>query len=84
MPQVPQGTAELDKEIFELQNRARANPRVLVPHLQEMLSHFEGTLLKMPGKMAMRTNEGKAAVDEAIECLNKMAPVQMLEWNDEL
>jgi hypothetical protein len=41
MPQVPRGTAQLDREIFELQNRVREDPRAFIPHLQEMLSRFE-------------------------------------------
>ena len=50
-----------------------------------MLSRFEqGTLLKQPGKTTLRTKEGPAAVNEAIEYLNRLAPVCLLKWNEEL
>jgi uncharacterized protein YkwD len=50
-----------------------------------MLSRFEqGTLLKQPGKTTLRTKEGPAAVNEAIEYLNRLAPVAPLKWNEEL
>ena len=64
---VPRGTSELDRQIFELQNRVREDPRAFIPHLQEMLSRFENdTLLKQPGKTTLRTKEGPHAVNEAI------------------
>jgi uncharacterized protein YkwD len=85
MPQVPRGTADLDKQIFELMNHCRADPKAFIPHLQEMLSRFESNnLLKQPGKTTLRTKEGPAAVNEAIEYLNRLAPVPMLKWNEEL
>ena len=85
MPDVPRGTQDLDRQIFELQNKARGDPKALVPHLQEMLSRFEqNNLLKQPGKTTLRTKEGPAAVNEAIEYLNRLAPVPLLKWNEEL
>ena len=32
----------------------------------------------------MRTKEGKSAVNEAIEYLNRLEPVKPLRWNEEL
>ena len=49
-----------------------------------MLSRFEGDLLKQPGKTTLRTKEGMAAVNEAIEYLNRLEPVRVLRWNEEL
>ena len=50
-----------------------------------MLQRFEqGTLLKQPGKTTLRTKEGPAAVNEAIEYLSRLSPVLALKWNDEL
>ena len=41
-------------------------------------------MLKQPGKTTLRTKEGPAAVNEAIEYLNRLAPVQPMKWNEEL
>ena len=70
--QVPRGTQELDREIFELMNRVRTDPKAFVPHLQDMIGRFEANnLLKQPGKTTLRTKEGPAAVNEAIDFLNR-------------
>jgi uncharacterized protein YkwD len=53
---------ELDKQIFGLQNDVRADPKVLLPDLEEMLKNFDGNLLKREGKVTMRTKEGPDAV----------------------
>ena len=74
----------MDEEIFAVQNRVREDPRVLVPYLEDMLSRFDGNLLIRPGEPSLRTNEGPAAVKEAINALNSMAPMQKLKWNEDL
>lgn len=66
---VPRDVQQIDQEIFELTNRLRADPRSFIPLLQEMLSRFEGDLLKQPGKTTLRTKEGPAAVQEAMDYL---------------
>ena len=66
---VPGDVSEMDRQIFEVQNKIRTDPRSCIPHLQEMLNRFEGDLLKQPGKTTLRTKEGKSAVNEAIEYL---------------
>ena len=40
--------------------------------------------MKQPGKTTLRTKEGASAVKEAIEYLNKIAPVRALKWHNEL
>ena len=47
-----------------------------------MLGRFEGLLVKSPGKTTLRTKEGAAAVQEAIEYLNRMTAVNPVRWND--
>lgn len=75
----------MDKQIFDLMNKCRADPRAFIPNLKEMLGRFESNnLLKQPGKTTLRTKEGPAAVHEAIEYLNKLASVPVLKWNEEL
>ena len=84
MATLPRDVRDIDKQIFELQNRLRADPRSFIPHCQEYLSRFEGDLLKQPGKTTLRTKEGASAVQEAIEHLNKQQPVRTLRFNEEL
>ena len=84
MSELPRDVRDLDKQIFELQNKLRADPRSFVPYLQEWLGRFEGDLLKRPGKTTLRTKEGPAAVQEAIEYLNRIEPVRTLRFNEEL
>ena len=81
---LPRDVQQLDSEIYELQNRLRADPRSFIPYLQEMLNRFEGDLLRQPGKTTLRTKEGPAAVNEAIEYLNRVEPVRKLRWQEQL
>jgi uncharacterized protein YkwD len=46
-----------------------------------MLSRFEGKLLERPGRPLLRTEEGAAAVREAIAALRARKPVQELRWS---
>ena len=63
--------SEMDKQIFDLTNQVRQDPKCFIKHLEEMLGRFEGDLLKNPGKTTLRTKEGPAAVQECIENLKK-------------
>ena len=69
---VPAGVADIDRDIFIAQNKVRANPKCLVPILEERLSWFESDskILAQPGKKRFRTFEGPASVQEAINFLN--------------
>ena len=58
-----------------------------MPHLEDMLKHFKGMILERPGKVNLRTTEGRKAVKEAIEYVNKLnvSPTQPdLNWSNEL
>ena len=55
--------------MLKLHTQVRTNPKSLIPNLTTMVNNFEGNLLVMPGKIRMRTNEGAAAVQEAIDFL---------------
>lgn len=58
-----------DRDIFELHNKLRTNPKMLIPDLQEMLGQFDDYLLKRPGKVTLKTKEGADAVNDAIKFL---------------
>ena len=76
----------VDKELFNLLNKTRADPHSFIPHLQKLLECFEGDVLKREGKTNLRTNEGPKAVKEAIEYLQTKAEkvTEPLRWSEEL
>lgn len=47
-----------------------------------MLENFDGMLLKREGKVTLRTNEGRVAVEEAIKFLENQQPLEPLRWNE--
>jgi uncharacterized protein YkwD len=60
-------------------NAVRANPSPYAANLYELLPLFHGTLIKKPGMMvSIRTNEGAPAVREAINALQRQAPLSGL------
>ena len=77
---------KIDKELFTLLNKTRADPASFVPHLQKLLENFDGEVLKREGKTNLRTNEGPKAVKEAIDYLQTKAEkvVEPLKWSEEL
>ena len=78
------GVSPIDKEIFELHNMVRINPQCLLPDLEEMAGKFEKDIdfVRGNGRSTLRTNEGVAAVNDAIEFLKKQQPVKALRWNN--
>ena len=85
---------EIDNDIFELINQLRQAPQLCHSHLKEMLEHFDGNVLSMPGhflctrnglwrgkEMTIKTQEGAAAVLDALEFLEKQQAVRPLIWN---
>ena len=44
----------------------RRDPKILIPELEDLLDKFDGTLLKRPGMVTLRTKDGPEAVTNAI------------------
>lgn len=65
----PADVSEIDRQIFELVNKVRTDPKSLIKSLEEQVNRFDGFLMKQPGKTTLRTKEGVAAVKAAIEFL---------------
>ena len=66
--------SQIDRSVFSVTNRLRSDPSSFIPLLQERLTYYEGgktdkKVLRLPGKPPIRSNEGPAAVLEAIEFL---------------
>lgn len=66
-------------EVLEELNFARTKPQEYAQILREYRKHFKGNIVYEPGKEnALQTNEGVAAVDEAIAFLERAEPVPPL------
>jgi len=76
-PSVPSvAGGEFGKEIVTEINRARANPRGFAKYLREWESKFNGNVFSLPNtNIALTTNEGVAAVRDAIGYLERIEPV---------
>lgn len=60
-------------------NSARRNPAAYARHLRELLDYFDGNILRQPGRVAVQTSEGRAAVVEAIGALKRTSSVPPLK-----
>jgi uncharacterized protein YkwD len=65
------------KEVFNMQNKARVNPKFFIGHLERCLGRFKDkTLYSEDGRSFIETKEGKSAYIEAIEYLRKQKPMK--------
>lgn len=81
---------DFDADFHYWLNRIRADPTIIVPNLKDMLSRFEGNMLRPRSDSINRftkfTYEGPRAVHEAIDYLTNKAPrdLKPLVWSEEL
>ncbi|MDX1654075.1 MAG: CAP domain-containing protein [Candidatus Competibacteraceae bacterium] len=68
-----------EKSIIRETNAARSDPDQYVRHLKDYRADFDGKVRKLPGNVRVMTQEGTAAVDEAIEFLQDQQPLPSLE-----
>lgn len=68
--------SQLEKEIIDEMNLARTEPQKYAAFVEEYKSYYDGNRLLIPGrKKALVTNDGIAAVDEAINFLRAAQPL---------
>ena len=67
--------SRLEADIVREHNLARENPGQYATYLEELREFFDGRLLELPGEIALRTEEGVGAVDEAIRFLRRAQPI---------
>ena len=76
------GLSPLERSVFEELNFARTQPKELAKHLLAMRPHFDGKIMRLPAReVAVQTQEGVAALDEAIKHLQTvpaLAPFQRI------
>jgi uncharacterized protein YkwD len=73
--------SRLARDIHTETNLVRRDPGAYASHLEAMLPLFEGMMMDRPGRPMLRTEEGAAAVEEAIAALRARTPVQPLGWS---
>lgn len=82
-PDMEQATA-FERAVVQEMSDARVRPRAYAKFLREYRGYFEGTLWKRPGRTPLRTEEGLAALVEAITFLEAVKPVGPLRFNEGL
>lgn len=73
-----------ERAVVQEMSDARIRPRAYAKYLRELRDAFEGTLWHRPGRVPLRTEEGVAALDEAIAFLESARPVGPLRFNEGL
>ena len=69
----------LEKGVFDEINLARTNPKQYLSFLESQRPLFKGNLFERPGEIAIITQEGVAALDEAIHYVRSAKPVLPLD-----
>ncbi len=67
--------SRLEADIVREHNLARGNPKQYATYLEALRDFFNGRLLQLPGEIALRTEAGVRAVDEAIRFLRRAQPI---------
>jgi uncharacterized protein YkwD len=73
-PKPPQSTAEEQAVVREI-TKIRMFPKAYAKYLRALGTHFQGTLWRLRDHVPIRTNEGRAAVVEAAEFLERVQPI---------
>jgi uncharacterized protein YkwD len=67
-------TAEEQAVVREI-TKIRMFPRAYAKYIRVLGTHFQGTLWRLKDHVPIRTNEGRRAVDEAVDFLEKVDPI---------
>ncbi len=73
--------SSVEQEVLDELNLARTNPKRYAEFLAEMRPYFNGNHLERPGQITLLTQEGVAAVDEAISFLRSTEPLSALRFS---
>lgn len=80
----PAKATAFERAVVQEMSDARVRPKAYAKYLRELRPYFEGTLWSRPGRVPLRTEEGVAALDEAIAFLESARPVGPLRFNEGL
>ena len=70
----PAATSEEREIVLEIQ-RIRSHPKDYAAYLRALGRYFSGTLWRLPNRVPLRTQEGAAALDEAVRFLEQVTPI---------
>jgi uncharacterized protein YkwD len=70
--------SSVEQSVLDEINLARTNPSAYADILAQRRQYFQGNLLNLPGQISLLTNEGVAALDEAISVLRSTSPLPAL------
>lgn len=73
-----------ERAVVQEMSDVRVRPKAYARHLRDLRDGFEGLLWRRPGRTPLRTEEGVAALDEAIAFLEAQKPIGPLRFNEGL
>ena len=78
--------AEKARNIFNLINKFRANPRELARHLERLKKYLDTStnILSEPDKIQIQMVEGEDVFNEAINYLKSLRPLPPFQWEEAL
>ena len=78
--------AQKSRNIFNLINKFRANPRELARHLENLKKYLDKNtnILSEPDKIQIQMVEGENVFNEAINFLKNLRPLEPFIWDDYL
>lgn len=82
-PEAPRPSA-LERAIIQELSEARWRPKIFVKHLRAMREFYDGKVIRVPDQTPIRTEEGVAALDEAIAFLEGTPSPGPLRFNEGL
>ncbi len=66
---------QIESDVLAEINLARTRPQEYAAYLEQIRPYFKGKTFQAPGQPAMATQEGTAALDEAIKALRSLKPL---------
>jgi len=78
-PQPTSSYDALEVAIIAEINQARTNPKSYADYLESLRGLYQGNLISLPGEQKIQTQEGVAALDEAIAFLRQQSPLPTLQ-----
>lgn len=82
-PRQVRSTGE-EKLVIQEMSKVRMYPREYARWLQTQRKYYQGTLLKLPNHVPIRTEEGLSALDELLDFLQSVKPIGPLTWSEGL
>lgn len=83
-PITPDTTTVSKDDLLREINSVRTNPKQYASYLETLRQYYKGNRYEEPGEIAVVTQEGVAALNEAISALQSLPSVTALVWSNGL